>query len=134
MKRFPAKQDEAGKAKKRRVEYPTFLKWQRELDRECQTMSWLLCTSEVDGGKKVVSQLKCKVCSDFADRIRSSKNFSDKWIVRADSVRVSNVRDHAQSDQHGHAMLLLKKQKAKSAGLPPAILCSNRSGFTQANG
>ena len=82
-------------------------------------MSWLLCTSEMDGGKKVVSQLKCKVCVDFADRIRSSENFSDKWIVGADSVRISNVRDHALSDQHGHAMLLLKKQQAKAAGLPP---------------
>ena len=82
-------------------------------------MSWLLCTSEMDGGKKVVSQLKCKVCVDFADRIRSSENFSDKWIVGADSVRISNVRDHALSDQHGHAMLLLRKQQAKAAGLPP---------------
>ena len=90
-------------------------------------MSWLLCTSEVDGGKKVVSQLKCKVCIDFADRIRSSKNFSDKWIVEADSVRISNVRDHAQSDQH--AVLLLKKKQAKSTS--PPILCSNRSGFKQ---
>ena len=34
-------------------------------------------------GKKVVSQLKCKVCIDFTDRICSSKNFSNKWIVRA---------------------------------------------------
>ena len=112
MKRGPTKQDETGKAKKQRVEYTMFQKWQRELDRECQTMSWLLCTSEKDGGKKMVSQLKCKVCIDFADRIRSSKNFSDKWIVGADSVRISNVRDHAQSDQHSCAMLLLRKQQA----------------------
>ena len=119
MKRGPVKQDETGKAKKRRVEYATFQKWQRELDRECQTMSWLLCTSEMDGGKKVVSQLKCKVCIDFADRIRLSKNFSDKWIVGANSVRISNVCDHAQSDQHGHAMLLMRKQQSKAAGLPP---------------
>lgn len=89
-------------------------------DRDYQTMSWLDCTSEKDGGKKVVNQLKCKVCSDFAERIRGSKNFSDKWIIGADSVRLSNVCDHAQSDQHAHAMLLLKKQHAKSAGLPPS--------------
>ena len=82
-------------------------------------MSWLFCTSEMDIGKKVVSQLKCKVCIDFDDRIRLSKYLSDIWIVGADSVRISNVCDHAQSDQHGHAMLLLRKQQAKSAGFPP---------------
>ena len=96
MKRDPVKQDETGKAKKRCVEYSTLRKWQRKLDCELQTMLWLFYTSEMDGGKKVVSQLKCKVCIDFADGIRSSKNFSDKWIVGADFMRISNVCDHAQ--------------------------------------
>ena len=82
-------------------------------------MSWLLCTNEMNGGKKVVSQLKCTVCIDFADRNHLSKNFSDKWIVGANSVRISNICDHTQSDQHSHAMLLLRKQQAKSAALPP---------------
>ena len=128
MKRGSVSQERAGDAKKRRVSYTTFQKWQRELDREHQTMLWLDCSSEYEGRKVVVSQLKCKVCSEFVDRIRGSKNFSDKWIVGADSVRVSNVRDHVQSDQHAHAMMLLKKQRAKSAGLPPLNLCSNCSG------
>ena len=35
-------------------------------------------------------------------------------------MRVSNVRDHAQNDQHTHAMSLLKKHRAKSAGLGPS--------------
>ena len=35
----------------------------------------------------------------------------------ADSVRTSNVRGHAQNDQHTHAMSLLEKQCAQSAGL-----------------
>ena len=110
-------QDEAGAIKKRRIDYATFQKWQRDLDREYQTMSWLDCSSEKERGKKVVTQLKCKVCSEFVERIRGRKNFSDKWIVGADSVRVSNVRDHAQNDQHTHAMSLLKKHRAESAGL-----------------
>ena len=83
-------------------------------------MAWLDCSSEYEGRKKVVSQLKCRVCSEFLDRIRGSKNFSNKWIVGADSVRVSNVCDHVKSDQHAHAMMLLKKQHAKSAGLRPS--------------
>ena len=78
----------------------------------------------------MVSQLKCKVCSEFMDRIRGSKNFSDKWIVGADSVRVSNVRDHVQSNQHAHAMMLLKKQRAKSAGLSPSTYAPIAQAFT----
>jgi len=45
---------------------------------------------------------------------------SDLMIVGANSVRLSNVCDHVQSDQHAHAMLLLKKQHTKFAGLPPS--------------
>ena len=64
-----------------------------------------------------MDKLKCKACSEFVDRIRSRKNFSDKWIIGADSVRISNVRDHAQNNQHVHAMSLLKKRNAEGAGL-----------------
>ena len=45
------------------------------------------------------------------------RNFSDRWIGGADSVRTSDVKDHAQSDQHTHAMLLLKKEQRRAAGL-----------------
>ena len=98
-------QDESGTCstiKKRHVDYATFQKWQRYLDREYQTMTWLDYSSEKEQGKKVVVQLKCKVWSDFVEKIRGRKNFSEKWIVGADSVRLSNVRDHAQNDQHTH--------------------------------
>ena len=44
------------------------------------------------------------------------RNFSDRWIVGADSVRTSNIRDHAHSDQHDHAMSLLKQESAKAEG------------------
>ena len=104
---------------RQRVDYATFQKWQRDLDREYQTLSWLDCSTEKERGKKVVDKLKCKACSEFVDRIRSRKNFSDKWVVGADSVRVSNVRDHAQNQQHLHAMSLLRKRNAEAAGLDP---------------
>ena len=135
MKRGGAGTQEGGSdAKKRRVGYATFQKWQRELDREYQTMSWLDCSSEYKSEKKVVTRLKCKVCSDFVERIRTGKNFSDKWIVGANSVRVSNVRDHVQSDQHAHAMMLLKKQRAKSAGLPPSSYAPLAQAFNRLSG
>lgn len=104
---------------KRQVEFATFQKWQRDLDRDYATMSWLDCSCHKVGGKKLVFKLRCKVCSEFVDRIRGLKNFSDKWIQGADSVRVSNVRDHAQNKQHERAMSLLRKRSSASAGLDP---------------
>ena len=38
-------------------------------------------------------------------------------VVGADSVRISNVCNHARNDQHAHAMSLSKKQCSQSAGL-----------------
>ena len=43
-----------------------------------------------------------------------------KWIAGADLVRISNVCDDARNDQQTHAMSLLKKQRALSAGLVPS--------------
>ena len=121
--------DEAGCSKKRCVEHATFLKRKRDLDREQQTLSWLECDSAVESGKKVVFKLLCKVCTQFEEKIKSRKNFSSKWIARADLVRISNIRDHALNDQLMHAMSLLKKRRNLSAGLGPSNLRSYRSGF-----
>ena len=63
--------------------------------------------------------MQCKMCCDFVERIHRSKTVSYKWIIGVDSVRFSNVRDHDQSYQHAHAMMLLKKQRAKSVGVSP---------------
>ena len=120
MKRGREAQQEAKGAKKQRVDYATFQKWQRDLDREHQTMSWLDCVAEREGVKSIVTKLKCKVCTEFADKILGRKNFSEKWIAGADSVQVSNVRNHARNNQDTHAMTLLKKQHTQSAGLGPS--------------
>ena len=118
-------------AKKRKVDYATFEKWKRELDRDCQTVSWLDCCKEKSGGKNVVVKLKCKVCTAFKSKIEGRKNFSSKWIEGADSVRLSNVRDHAQNDQHTHAMHLLKIQHAKIDGLGPSSYSQIVHAFTK---
>ena len=86
MKRSRETRDEADGTKKRCVEYVTFQKWQHDLDHKYQTMSWLDCNAEKEGAKKVVARLKCKVCAEFVDHISGRKNFSKKWVVRADSV------------------------------------------------
>ena len=58
------------------------------------------------------------------------KNFSDEWIVGADYIRVSNVREHAQNKQPEHAMSLLRKRSTTSAGLDP--LASSASPIVRA--
>ena len=91
-------------AKKRRVTYDTFTKWKRDYDRELQTLTWLNCHSQFDSGKRVVTKLSCSICSKYQDKIKGRKNFSEKWINGAESLRTSNLKDHAHTDQHKHAM------------------------------
>ena len=80
-------------------------------------MMWLDCETGTEGGRRVVEKLKCKVCAQFAGRIRGRNNFSEKWIVGADSVCTSNLRDRARNYKHVYAMSLLNKQRAESLGL-----------------
>ena len=68
MKRRCEGQDEEDGTKKRRIEYANFQDWHHNLD--LQTMSCLDCFVAKQGARKVVAKLKCKVCADFADRIR----------------------------------------------------------------
>ena len=85
--------------------------------KECNTFSWLDCETSGAGARKTVEKLKCKVCIQYRLSIEGRRNYSDKWILGADSVRNSNIRDHAHSDQHAHAMLLLRKSQAQTKGL-----------------
>ena len=63
------------------------------------------------------TKLKCKICSKYREKLIGRKNFNDKWISEgADSIRTTNFRDHAKSDQHTHAMNLLKKQISTDKG------------------
>lgn len=48
--------------KRRSVSYSTYSKWHGELDKECQTSSWLDCEFVGKGTKRVVEKLKCSVC------------------------------------------------------------------------
>ncbi len=107
-------------SKKRVVTYSTFQKWQEDFDKEWNTISWLDCEARLINGKKVVEKMKCKVCTKFQPSIEGRKNYSSKWIIGADSIRASNVKDHAKNDQHTHAMMLLTKEKARAAGQGPS--------------
>ena len=104
-------------AKRRKVKHETFKKWLKQYDTECQTVSWLDCETSVEGGSLVVTKLKCRMCTKFKDRIVGKRNFSNQWIAGAESVRTTNVLDHAKSDQHIHAMNLHKKETVGRASV-----------------
>ena len=59
----------------------------------------------------MISKLKCRVCDKCKSTFSGQKNFNDKWIVGAESLKTNNIRDHASSEQHQEAMLLEKRSK-----------------------
>ena len=56
-------------AKKRYTGFKTIVKRPTDLDRDCQTISWLDCETKTlpkgKVGQKTVTRLKCKVCAKF---------------------------------------------------------------------
>ncbi len=106
--------------KRRKVNFATFTKWKTDNDKTWQMISWLDCVAVVEGHNKMVSTLTCSVCTKYAEKIKGRRNFNEKWITGAESIRISNVIDHAKSDQHKHAMMLLRRDQARSLGLDAA--------------
>ena len=94
----------------------TYKKWLTELDRSHQTISWLDCDTRLIEGKRVVTKLKCRICAKHKARISGRKHFSPKWIEGAESIRTSNIRDHANADQHIHAMEIKQREQAQAKG------------------
>ena len=95
-----------------------------QYDREYQTKTWLDCETQIDAGSKVVNKLKCGICTKHSDRITGRRNFSDKWIVGADCVKTTNIRDHSKTDQHIHTMNLERRDQAQAQGLGATPHCT----------
>ena len=110
-------QDSSSSTKRHKVKVTTFQKWVRDYDRVYNTAMWLDSEASWHNGEKVVEKLKCKVCTKYRERIIGRKNFSMKWIEGADSVRTTNVIDHAKTDQHVQAMKLQQMEVAQSRGV-----------------
>ena len=68
-------------------------------------------------------KLKCRICK-LKERIIGRKNFSNKWIDGAGLVRAINIRDHAKSEQHCHAMNLERKSAAQRLEQSSAVYAS----------
>jgi len=65
-----------------------------------KTATRLDCKSNVEGRAKVIMKLQCTVCSKFHSSVLYQRNLK----FRIDSIHTSNIRDHATSEQHSHAV------------------------------
>ena len=104
-------------SKKRMVLFTTYQKWRTELDRDYKTITWLECKHCWSWERKSLTSCCVSLCKQFKNSISSTRNFSDKWIDGADSIRTSNIKDHAQSQQHVNAMQLFSREHAKEKSL-----------------
>ena len=102
------------KQAKRQVTVATFRKWQTQQEKDYKTLSWLRC----DKQNKFVEKLWCATCRKFEDRLQGVRNFSAAWITGSTNQKLSNVLDHAQSEQHKMCMSLLRTEQAKSSDTP----------------
>ena len=102
----------AAKKTKRTVSLPTFRKWQRELNKEYDSVVWL--KYEQDGATGTVVAMFCEVCRNYKDKIQSLRNFSPVWIQGSTNLKTSSVIDHAKSDQHRTAMEHLRSERFKA--------------------
>ena len=96
------------KPKRRQVSLSTFNKWQAQLEREHQTMTWLHCDTDMSN-PAVIDTLWCHACRRNEAKIIGMKNYSGVWISGSTNHKTSCVIDHAKSDQHRAAMNHIKK-------------------------
>ena len=90
-----------------------------EREKEYQTLSWLRCNKTTEPGQKYIELLWCTACRKFEDKIRGVKNFSTAWIAGSANQKLSNVTDHAKSDQHIKlSMSLMSADQAKARNKP----------------
>ena len=58
------------------------------------------------------------MCRRFQDKIRGTKNSSAAWITGSTNQKLSNILDHACSNQHKLSMSLLSVDQAKAMNHP----------------
>lgn len=103
----------SSKKAKRRVTKATFEKWQREFEKDYETMTWLCCEVEKTP-EQCVSKLFCCVCQRYEDKIHGMKHFSPAWVTGSDNQKTSNMVDNVKSEQHKAAMMQLRIEQARS--------------------
>ena len=98
-----------GAAGKRAVQKSTVDRWMAESDKTLNTSVWLTYDTDRADRSRVVA-LKCSICARFRDRLMGRRNYSAAYIEGSVNLRASSYKEHAASEMHARAMLLLKKQ------------------------
>ena len=108
----------ASKRSRRQVTVATCEKWQREFDRDYQTLLWL--RYDVDtANRSLVDTLWCEVCRTYQARIRYKRNFSAVWaLTGSTNHKSSNIADHGKSEQHIACMAYMRTDNTKARNEP----------------
>ena len=115
VQRSSTADESSAKRKKRQVTLKTLERWQRENDKDLQTLVWLRY-DPVDDDSSTVDTVWCGLCCQFKSRIEGKKHLSKAWIEGSGNLKLSNVNDHAHSDQHKIAMSLFRSERLQSTG------------------
>ena len=84
-------------------------KWIAENNKALSTSTWLKYDK---ADREYVARLKCSMCIKFQDNLHGMRDYSNAFISGSKTLRASSFKDHAASDMHARAMLLLKKQRS----------------------
>ena len=93
-------------AKRLMVLTRTVDKWIAENDRTLSTTMWLTYERL---NRECDQCLKCGVCIRFRNKLVTCRNYNSVFIKGSNNLRGLAFKDHARSDMHQRAMLLLKK-------------------------
>ena len=107
----------ASKQPRRQVKHDTFLKWQRNYEKDHQSLAWLRADRDTND-KSLVSTLWCAMCRKYESQISGQRNFSRAWIEGSVNHKTSNIIDHATSDQHKSAMTIHHRDQARDRNEP----------------
>ena len=97
----------------RTLKISTCNKWVHENDKDLSTTVWLRYNTRSDM-PQVVDTLKCRVCTQFEDKIYGCKNFTAASITGSQNLKTSSSKDHSASDMHVQAMALFQKSQCNS--------------------
>lgn len=95
--------------KRRSITARTVEKWKTENDKTLGTATWLTYNM---ADRDHVKSMRCSVCSQFKGQLQGMRNFRPEYIEGSTNLRSSSVKDHAASEMHTRAMMLLKKKQA----------------------
>ena len=117
------------KRSKRQVTVATCEKWQREFDRDYQTLLWLRCDVNM-ANRSLIDTLWCDVCRIYQAKIRYKRNFSAVWVTGSTNHKSSNVVDHGKSMDDSEKEKLRENSKFATSWLEKVSLSSSIRPFT----